>query len=66
MNAAFKYARSEDLPLFVTSEPEAQGFFDKLGMREIKHVDMDLSKYAPPYTGFGLFRMIGMVWSPNE
>lgn len=66
MTSAFEYARSQGLPLFVTSEPQAEGFFAKLGMQEVQHADMELSEYAPQHTGFGRFRMIGMVWPPKD
>lgn len=66
MGAAFEYARSEGLPLFTVAEPGARDFFAELGMRELKHGDMDLSRYAPPHTGFGVFRLTGITWSPGS
>ncbi len=60
----FDRAKAEELPIVVSSEPAAYDFFIKLGFRETKHVDMDLSKWASRYSGFGVFRPAGMIWSP--
>jgi predicted N-acetyltransferase YhbS len=64
LQLGFDRARAEGLPLVVTAEAPAYGFFDTLGFKETRHVDIDLRKYAPPYSGFGIFRLTGMVWKP--
>lgn len=64
MQKAFEWARVDSVPLMVSSEPAAHRFFTKLGFASIKHADMDLAKYAAPYSGFGTFRMTRMSWSP--
>ncbi|PPJ55468.1 hypothetical protein CBER1_08018 [Cercospora berteroae] len=53
--------RAAGVPLCVCSEPAARPFFDKFGFVEVVHADMDLSVWAPPHTGFGVFRLTGMV-----
>ena len=64
MQVAFDRARAQGLPLFITSEPQVHGFCDKLGFKVVKHADMDLAQLAPPFTGFGMFRLYGMIWKP--
>lgn len=65
LQRAFAEAREAGVPLCVCSEPAARPFFDKFGFVEVLHADMDLSVWAPPYTGFGVFRLTGMVWQPE-
>ncbi|KAF7554712.1 hypothetical protein G7Z17_g2709 [Cylindrodendrum hubeiense] len=60
---AFDKARGAGVPLTVAAEPAAYDFFVKLGFKDTKYVDFDLSKWAPPHSGFGVFRLAGMVWS---
>jgi hypothetical protein len=64
MKIGFEKAKIENLPLIVCSEPQAYEFFVKKGFGDTKHGDMDLSKWAPPYCGFGIFRLYGMIWNP--
>jgi hypothetical protein len=59
----FDRAKAEGVPLALCSEPAAYDFFVKLGFRDTRHVDIDLSKWAPAYSGFGMFRLAGMIWS---
>jgi len=54
-------AKSEALPLVVLSEPEAHGFCLKLGFEDTQQADIDLRKWAPELSGFGMFRVWGMV-----
>ena len=63
MQICFDRAKAERVPLFLSSEPEAYDFFVKQGFRDTRHVDFDLSKWAPAYSGFGIFRLAGMIWS---
>lgn len=65
MQRGFAEARAAGLPLCVCSEPAPRSFFDRSGFSEVVHADMDLSAWAPPYTGFGVFRLAGMVWRPE-
>ena len=60
----FDRAKAEGLPLAVSSEPAAYDFFVNLGFKDTKHADFDLSKFAPANSGFGIFRLSGMIWSP--
>lgn len=59
-------AKAEGIPLAVTAEPQSTVFFERLGFKEEKHVDIDLSEYAPSNSGFGVFRLTGMLWSPEN
>ncbi|KAF2737629.1 hypothetical protein EJ04DRAFT_510077 [Polyplosphaeria fusca] len=61
VQAAIKKAQEAALPLLFNSEPPVHGFFLKLGFAETKTVDIDLSKWAPPYCGWGLFRLSAMA-----
>jgi hypothetical protein len=63
MRTCFDKAKAEGVPLAICSEPEAYEFYRKQGLRDTKHVDIDLSKWAPAYSGFGVFRLSGMIWS---
>lgn len=63
---AFDKAKAEGLPLVVLSEPEAHPFMVKQGFTDRKHVDIDLAKWAAPYSGFGLFRLFEMIWNDTK
>lgn len=41
--AALESAKADRLPWVVCSEPESNEFFFRLGFREVKHHDIDLS-----------------------
>ncbi|KAJ5769433.1 hypothetical protein N7520_003992 [Penicillium odoratum] len=58
----FDRAKAEDIPLSVCAEAPSIPFFKKIGFKETIHVDMDLQKYAPAHSGFGVFRLAGMIW----
>ncbi|KAJ5594053.1 uncharacterized protein N7459_000261 [Penicillium hispanicum] len=60
----FERAQAEGIPLAVCAEAPAYKFFAKLGFKETTHVDIDLRNYAPANTGFGIFRLTGMIWRP--
>ena len=62
MQVAFDKARKEGLPLIVCSEPAAHNFFEVLGFKETKYAEIDLAKLAPKHSGFGVFRLTGMIW----
>ena len=55
--------RAEDaaLPLSVCSEPGAHKFFLTLGFKDMKHAEIDLRNWAEENSGFGVFRLTGMV-----
>ncbi|KAJ6157668.1 hypothetical protein N7470_005260 [Penicillium chermesinum] len=57
-------AKEENIPFTAFAEAPALGFFEKLGMQETRHVDIDLRKYAAPNCGFGPFRLTGMILNP--
>lgn len=57
-------ARAEGIPLVVCAEAPAYEFFVKLGFQDTRHCDIDLRKYAPANSGFGVFRLSGMIWRP--
>ncbi|KAJ5733718.1 hypothetical protein N7493_002504 [Penicillium malachiteum] len=58
-------AKAGGVPLTVCAEAPSITFFTSLGFVETRHVDMDLRKYAPDNSGFGLFRLAGMIWRPE-
>lgn len=60
----FDRAKAEGIPLAVCAEAPAYEFFVKLGFKDTIHCDIDLQKYAPANSGFGVFRLSGMVWRP--
>lgn len=61
MQICFAKAKAEGLPLVVCSEPAAFEFFASLGLKETGCSEVDLAKFAPKYSGFGVFRLTGMV-----
>ncbi|KAJ5651893.1 hypothetical protein N7507_009319 [Penicillium longicatenatum] len=60
----FDRAHAEDIPLTICAEAPADEFFNKLGFEDMTHCDIDLRKYAPANSGFGIFRLTGEVWRP--
>jgi hypothetical protein len=64
MQICFDKATAEGLPLTLCSEPQAYDFYAKRGLRDTKHAEVDLSKWAPAYCGYGVFRISGMIWKP--
>lgn len=52
------------LPVCVCSEPAAREFFESAGFQGQWHYDIDLAKFAPQDSGYGLFRLTGMVLTP--
>jgi predicted N-acetyltransferase YhbS len=54
-------AAEAGIPFSVCSEPAAHDFFLKLGFKDTVHGDIDLRKWAPENSGFGNFRLYGMV-----
>ncbi|KAF7587106.1 hypothetical protein BBP40_007712 [Aspergillus hancockii] len=64
MKYVFDKANTAGVPVTVNAEPQTYEFFKRFGFRDANHVDFDLAKWAPPYSGFGLFRLAGMIWDP--
>lgn len=64
MQKAFESARADGVPLMVSAEPKSFAFFEKLGFKSLKHIDMNLASYAAPNSGFGTFTMTRMSWEP--
>jgi GNAT superfamily N-acetyltransferase len=62
---SFDMAKAAGLPLVVGTEPAAHDFFLSRGFKDSRHFDVDLSKWAPPYCGWGIFRFSGMIYSPQ-
>lgn len=60
----FDRAKVENIPFVLCAEAPAHGFYIKLGFEETEHADIDLAKHAPAYSGFGVFRLTGMIWYP--
>ncbi|KAL2672823.1 hypothetical protein Neosp_013539 [[Neocosmospora] mangrovei] len=61
LQEAFSRADAAQVPLALCSEPAAYTFYKNRGFQDTKHVDIDLRLWAPPYTGFGIFRLSGMI-----
>ncbi|KAI0479873.1 hypothetical protein F4859DRAFT_451946 [Xylaria cf. heliscus] len=55
------HAAEEELPLRIIAEPNHHDFFVRRGFRDIKHTDVDLTKWAAPLSGYGAFRISSMV-----
>ncbi|KAJ0422004.1 hypothetical protein BJY00DRAFT_311406 [Aspergillus carlsbadensis] len=64
MEYVFEKAKSLNIPVAVSSEPQVYSYFKKWGFEDTTHVDFDLAEWAPPYSGFGIFRLAGMIWYP--
>ncbi|KAA8644997.1 GNAT family N-acetyltransferase [Aspergillus tanneri] len=60
----FERAKSEGLPVAVCAEPAAYEFYVNSGFKETKYADTDLARFAPAYSGYGMFRLTGMIWYP--
>ncbi|KAL2863198.1 GNAT family N-acetyltransferase [Aspergillus lucknowensis] len=65
MELVFSKAEALGLPVALSSEPQVYDFFIKRGFKDTKYVDFDLAKWAPPYSGFGMFRLAGLIWYPK-
>ncbi|KAI0436972.1 hypothetical protein F4803DRAFT_566414 [Xylaria telfairii] len=61
LQMAQDYAAEEKLPFRIIAEPNHHDFFVNRGFRDIKHVDIDLTRWAAPLSGYGMFRMSSMV-----
>ncbi|CAI7624250.1 unnamed protein product [Penicillium manginii] len=61
----FDRAKAENIPFALGAEAPSHGFYVKLGFKETTHADIDLAKYASAHSGFGVFRLNGMIWYPH-
>lgn len=66
MQYAFNKAKLANVPLIVSAEPQIYSFFVHQGFQYVKHVDFDLAQWAPPYSGFGLFRLANLIGVGTE
>ena len=64
MQLGLDRTKAEGIPFAICAEAPAYGFFAKLGFKDLSHQDIDLQKYASAYSGFGVFRLSGMIWRP--
>ncbi|KAF4626815.1 hypothetical protein G7Y89_g11342 [Cudoniella acicularis] len=62
IHMAIEKSEKEGIPLSVGVEPEAHEFFLKMGFKDRTLGDMDLSAWAPAFSGYGVFRLWGMVF----
>ncbi|KAJ5768256.1 hypothetical protein N7533_000839 [Penicillium manginii] len=62
----FDRAKAENIPFALGAEAPSHGFYVKLGFKETTHADIDLAKYASAHSGFGVFRLNGMIWYPHH
>ncbi|KAK5636277.1 hypothetical protein RRF57_011989 [Xylaria bambusicola] len=53
-------AGSAKLPLIICSEPNHHDFFVSRGFKDMEHVDIDLTEWAAPWSGYGVFRITRM------
>ncbi|KAF4552126.1 Hypothetical protein D9617_11g009750 [Elsinoe fawcettii] len=58
---ALARAKEQDLPLVTAAEPQPYDFMKKRGFKDTKHADFDLAKWAPPNSGYGTFRLSGII-----
>lgn len=66
IKAAAEKAEAMGLPLVACSEPAAVPFYAACGFKETAHGDIDLAQFAMPMTGFGIFRLTGVILKTEE
>jgi predicted N-acetyltransferase YhbS len=54
-------SRAAGVPLCLYSVPRAKDFYLRLGFKETSYAEIDLSKFARPYEGYGLHRTTAMM-----
>ncbi|KAL2830968.1 hypothetical protein BJY01DRAFT_254466 [Aspergillus pseudoustus] len=64
MEFVFERAKALGIPIAVSAEPQLYEYFKKRAFTDRHHVDFELAKWAPPYSGFGTFRLAGLMWYP--
>lgn len=53
-------SKAAGIPLTLVAESESHDFFLKKGFEDVKSVDIDLRQWAPPHSGYGIFRISRM------
>ncbi|KAI1747775.1 hypothetical protein F4782DRAFT_398005 [Xylaria castorea] len=61
LQMAQRHAADEKLPFRIIAEPNHYDFFVNRGFRDIKYADVDLTRWAAPWSGYGTFRISSMV-----
>lgn len=57
-------AAEAGIPLFLCAVPSARDFYAKLGFEERVVLEIELSDFAPRFSGFGAYRFYGMMKAP--
>ncbi|KAL4799540.1 acyl-CoA N-acyltransferase [Aspergillus venezuelensis] len=65
MEHLFNHSKALGIPIAVGGEPQVYDYFKKQGFKDVNHVDFDLAQWAPPHSGFGMFRLAGLAWDPK-
>ena len=64
-----KCQEAGNLPFYAQPEPQFQPFLTaskrNFGFVDDGHADMELTKFAPAYSGFGPFRLFGLRLDPK-
>ena len=61
MKFAIEKAKEAGVPLSLISVPAAHQFYEKLGFKDTTHVNVDLSKWGAPHSGYGIWRAYAMM-----
>jgi predicted N-acetyltransferase YhbS len=61
MQLAIEKAKEVGIPLALNSVPAAHNFYLRLGFRDLNHMDVDLAKWAPANSGYGIWRCYAMM-----
>lgn len=61
MQSAIEKSKQEGIPLAAHAEPAAYQFFKSLGFKDTIRAEFDLAQFAPPHSGFGSFRLQGII-----
>lgn len=57
-------SKEEGVPIVTQAEPAGYEFFKSLGFKDTVGADFELAQFAPPKSGFGIFRLQGMIREP--
>lgn len=52
-------------PIYLSAQLEGHKFYQKHGWQDVDEVVMDLGKYMPPFSGYGLHKTVCMVRPPQ-
>ena len=52
-------------PAWLAAQPKGRGLYGRFGWKEVDYLDIDLSKWAGPLTGYGLLRSTLMIRPPG-